>query len=47
MTNNFTVVLNEDGLWDIILDGEMMYFNLADGELLEFAAAFRQSDSDT
>ncbi len=51
MTSDFCVALHEDGEgWNIILDGEMQYFDLDDDHLLQFAQEFRASileDSNT
>ena len=44
MTQDFCVALHEDGEgWNIILDGEMQYFDLDDDELLRFARDFRET----
>jgi len=44
MTQDFCVALHEDGEgWNIILDGEMQYFDLDDDGLLQFARDFRET----
>jgi len=43
MTNEFTVVLNEDGTFDVFLDGERCYFGFDAQDLKEFAEDFKES----
>lgn len=40
----FTVVMQDDGSWDIFLDGERCYFGLSDSDLLTFAKDFKSSN---
>lgn len=42
----FTVVLREDGNWDVFIDGERLYFDLNDMGLVDLARDFRDSNSD-
>ncbi len=40
----FTVVLNEDNLFDIFIDGERCYFDFDSQDLKEFAEDFAESN---
>jgi hypothetical protein len=44
--NGFTVVLNGDGTFDILIDGECRYFGFDTQDLKEFAQDFIDSNTE-
>jgi hypothetical protein len=44
--SEFTAVLNDDGTFDIFIDGERCYFGFDSQDLKEFAQDFTESNNE-